>query len=732
MKKVTTLIILSLFVVTISYGQKQPGIGKYHDFKEENVKNFCWNSTDPASTDTVVPKEWLNEPAVFLYFENNYEIIRLASKAFAITYIAHYRIKLQDNSALERFSEIYYSKNPLGDYSLGYQVIRQKNYLGIKIIKPDGSEVLVNSDDFIKEKDGGKKIAIPNLEVGDIIDYYQYNYDYGRTGYYPITDRFIIGGSFPIVHFKYQLLTNKHWDVMFTTGPNGPKIKEEIIDKKYFKFTVTGSDFPSAANVIWNLPFYDFPYIKLFVKSEQNHLSAKKSRPLRTTKIKTETIKTAFTTYYEQEPKAGNEYNSFLRYLKKHGKTNLTKEKKLEEYFYYLRHIYVNMHYIYDKYNNGLASANSSGEATSHDDDGARYVSSRAFTSHLIYGLKKMKIRYEVIAAPMRSSGQLSDLLSISETSYLIKAKLKEPVYFYKPDAFTSYNDLPSTVEGVEVYSLYSSDGKVRNIRVKKTTLPVSTNVDNSSSFNIDVNFDKEDPLLLDINTQITYKGEPMRFIKDLYVDQFAMIWDENELYGTKKWGDMEESKDKLRVQMEEFTASLEEERKENFLGLAEDLFDTEEIELGEYGNINTGNQAGEYDLQINFDCKAGELVKKVGNNYIIKAGQLLGGQITIDDEDMERDVNIHMNFPRTFNYVININIPDGYEARGLENFNHNIENATGYLVSSAVEKDGVITIKFSKSYKHNFEKAEDWGLMKDFLIPASLFPSKEILLRKL
>lgn len=745
MRKLTLLIAILSYFATISMGQKTPEVGHYFEFKENNVRDYCWESNDPYATDTVIPEQWRNESAVYLYFENYYETIRLKSKAFAISYIAHYRIKILDKSALEDLSEIYYSQYAHGNYALGYQAVgRQKNFLGIKVIKPNGKEIILKSDDFIEDDDGGKKVAVPNLEVGDIIDYYQYTYDYGRTYSYVINETFIIGGKYPIKHFKYQLLTNKHWDVMFTTGTVGPEIVEKKIGKKFYKFSVEGSDYNSASNVMWNYPFYNFPFIKLYVEHADNHLSDKENaKVLRTTKLDNEDIKEAYSSYYEQDKKAGNEYNSFLKYLKKNGKSNLTKEKKLEEYYYYLRHIFKNMHFIYDTYNNGMSKSNEFANQMGKellgnyygsvrlDDDGTRYISARQFSSHIIYALNKMNIRYELVVIPMRSYGQFENLLSLSETNYMVKARLKNPVYFYKPTAFTSYNDVPYTIEGVDAYSLYSPDKKVKNISVKKTTLPVSKASDNSTSQKMDISFNKDNPLALDIETHITYMGENMRIPIELYVDNFAMIWEENDRYDTKKWGDIDNSKDKIKVQMEEFTESREEDRKSNYESLASTLYDTEEIELGKYGNINTGNQPGDKNLQIEFDCTVEELVKKVGPNYIIKAGQLLGGQITLDEDDMEREIDIYMNYPRTYNYELNITIPEGYEVKGLDNFNYNIDNETGSLITSAKEVDGKILLSFTKVYKNNFEKVTNWELMKEFLIPASEFPSKEILLKK-
>ena len=55
-------------------------------------------------------------------------------------------------------------------------VDENNTYIGAKVIKPNGKEVTINTSEEVLTKNESKdqegKLAIPDLQVGDILDYY--------------------------------------------------------------------------------------------------------------------------------------------------------------------------------------------------------------------------------------------------------------------------------------------------------------------------------------------------------------------------------------------------------------------------------------------------------------------------------------------------------------------------------------------------------------------------------
>ena len=88
-------------------------------------------------------------------------------------------IKINDKAALEKFSEFEISTNENTGNFLNFWAYYKEDIdyvIGVRIIKPDGRIVVVDTDDFTDVKEGKKekelkqKLAVPGLETGDMID----------------------------------------------------------------------------------------------------------------------------------------------------------------------------------------------------------------------------------------------------------------------------------------------------------------------------------------------------------------------------------------------------------------------------------------------------------------------------------------------------------------------------------------------------------------------------------
>jgi hypothetical protein len=128
---------------------------------------------------TAIPEKWKNESAVIIGMKEEYLFKRkvLKGKTTAgvnIKEYVHKRIMLQDKNAVEKFSTFY------------YVTMGTDGKAEYKVIKSDGKEVDIDMKSAIEEEQDvpeiykpiffklkfkSMKIAIPDLEIGDIIDY---------------------------------------------------------------------------------------------------------------------------------------------------------------------------------------------------------------------------------------------------------------------------------------------------------------------------------------------------------------------------------------------------------------------------------------------------------------------------------------------------------------------------------------------------------------------------------
>ena len=159
--------------------------------------------------------------------------------------------------------------------------------------------------------------------------------------------------------------------------------------------------------------------------------------------------------------------------------------------------------------------------------------------------------------------------------------------------------------------------------------------------------------------------------------------------------------------------------------------YETDKITLKRFEIAQLGALVEKSEVIINRDFEIGGLFKKVGENYILDAGKLIGGQLELKKEELARTQDVYMPYAREFKNTIYITIPTGYSAQGLEKFNYNITNETGGFVSKAEIVENKIIITTHKSYNHLFEKAADWDKMTAFLEGCFQFTQQKILLKK-
>jgi hypothetical protein len=185
---------------------------------------------------TAIPEKWKNESAVIIGQKTEYLFSRLASGRKFTTVVRireyiHKRIKLQDKNALEKFSTFYYvtmGKDGKAEY---------------KVIKAGGKQVDIDMQSAIEEekdipsiykpiyyKLGIKflKIAIPDLEVGDIIDYNirsTIDWDMRVEGIAFTPFIFSLANNYPTLYQQYRFTLVDGMKVRFKAFNGAPNLK---------------------------------------------------------------------------------------------------------------------------------------------------------------------------------------------------------------------------------------------------------------------------------------------------------------------------------------------------------------------------------------------------------------------------------------------------------------------------------------------------------------------------
>jgi hypothetical protein len=123
--------------------------------------------------------------------------------------------------------------------------------------------------------------------------------------------------------------------------------------------------------------------------------------------------------------------------------------------------------------------------------------------------------------------------------------------------------------------------------------------------------------------------------------------------------------------------------------------------------------------------------IKKAGNNYLFEVGKVIGVQMQIKEEDRKRTIDVYGPFARSYEFNLELNIPEGFGVEGLEALNKKIVNECGSFSSSTSRQGNQVTIHIQKEYTHNFEPAANWPKMLEFIDAAADFNNAKLLLKK-
>jgi hypothetical protein len=735
MRKIVSILFFSLFTSVITNAQND---------KLNYLKSIGDN--DPIFETDTFPAKWKNESAVIL-------ADKLVADLYEATPMVGYRaqhrtrILLLDAAAVKDFSFFYF------DEDVNKKIKKDKDYytfdsLQILVKKANGTIKLVDLKTAIKEEQVIKipelykrryfktssyyKIAIANLEPGDIIDFCT-----TRKILFPI-DYVINSISFPDIDYtlddvyhtvKHKLVVksptkakaNKFgFTMLYLNTYNGaPPIKQEIINEAMV-CSLEASLLPKSKYERWQFPFLSVPSVKgylTYVNASERNLNMYKQYPNavpwgRTSVVNMDHIYTTmnFNTLYSEyiwysdvkntvnQSWEGGGVRSYLseNYPGIHDPVKIAKVA-----FYYLRNMSLEKNWNYDNEN---------------------------FIGLMKQVLDVYHIKYTHLVTVPRSHSTLKDVLLRDDLHVLLKFKVEgewedpevdEYIYLSNVDNYLNFGELETKYQGNEAYEYTKSPASI-----KKVTLPVIDYKANSllekATYTI-----APDLETLSAENEVTIKGS----IKKYYNDSLVFR-NEYERYDMLTFRDSTHVFDPLDEAKEKEMAKLHQKEKINFR--KNDIERT--IPLQSYDDFKLIQDGRVYDKQeliFNEKYTAKELIANAGSKHLFSIGKLIGGQAELEESETKRMTDIYMDAARFFQYDITIVIPDGYALQNIEKLNINVTNETGSFSSVAKLENNKLTLLVSKIYYHNFEKKEDWPKMIAFLDACYNFTQTKVLLVK-
>ncbi len=720
MKKYNLLLVFALIFSGALQAQKNMEEIDFDDLKNKKlVSEFIWSDFKKFQDYPVVPEEFNDEVAVYLEKEFYYSFkarMKSGSNVLKIRKMYRWIIKIQQDQGIEEFSTLRF-----------YAFDEKKDQIGIRLIKANGSIVNIDDSRLLDDEDENgafKKVSIPNLETGDIIDYYRYD-NYKKVFYSqfsifsPSYEVFV--SDFPIVHqyLEFDLINNVY--MLFSEFNDAPTAKVSENDKGvdvkivYENTMIEKNDIKGK----WINNLSVFPgiryqvgagktpdgYLNQYLFSKGKYVTFKRSKSMLNELLREESGLFEVDKYGKKRNKA---YNKKIATFYE-GKKAPSKLERIE--------------YVYN---------------TSRFYD---YNSISYLQGYLLDYLQDQGINYTIFHYIPKYLGDYHNILSRQDIEIGLKFNIDEKEYYYSNNRVNSVlGEIPPYFEGLKGYGVDFKNvlkyKKRDQLPIKEVFTPVSTPDRNAKNSTYEIVIDGED---LKVKSSESYVGQLKRK-RHYYLPTDMSIIEDLKKYNVKEkdllkeYPDYKEDYEKfIHVSLLDTTNDDEEMADYKYyfkMGIINN-YDDGVKEVNAFDVKSTGRYIESPSLTIESDYIIEGFVKKMGADYLIDAGKLIGGQVNLDDDEREREVAISQDYVREFKNEISILIPEGYTVEGMEKMNVSVDNSNGRFIAITKVEGNQLLISTIKSYKKLDSPIEEWEEYLNFLDASYDFTQQKLLLKK-
>ncbi|MBM3415407.1 MAG: hypothetical protein FJY20_02960 [Bacteroidetes bacterium] len=681
----------------------------------KNMKQI-WDDPDPDFSITAIPEKWKEESGIILAQKTRFSFDKDANK-LAVYEITRRRIKLNDRDAVNSYSSVFFRIGSSNDGA------------SIKIVKANGTvqEVSLRNAVYVEDNDDvpstftpyiGKaityydksksrvifyKVAIPDLDPGDIIDYGTIFYDDNTVKkmsyieFDPIY--FVCTRAYPVLSQKFEIDTDNNSFINSKSTMGAPQFKETGNSNADYTWEDRNRD--KLSDTRWVNSLVELPMVKfqiVFSRSENRSDLFIGDRGELKQNISPEELAKKMNNLYNRLD-GSFYYNMAKAYLKQIGYADLREEDFIQKSYYILRH---------------MAFYRANG------------FSSELFASCLTQCLDLKKIPYDLIVTTPLTLTKPENIIFRTEPEWMVRVKDK---YIFNATIFSNPYDFREEYLDTPAYII--SLGK--NPTATPVTLPGSKPDENVTTNTVSASIDTTTRNML-VTHQKAVTGMSKKFYNVQALVHTTALDDDHRSYG---------GEDDVRAGMkgtvlESYEEKLRERKKEDKTRKLEYM---KEALKDEYDNITAyaeftlnsdGRNWRKQKLNYTSKLELGDMVKIAGDNLLVSVPGLIGDQLYVSQDERKREVDAWMGFPRSLRNIINFTIPAGYKVVGVQNLNMNIDNEAGTFAVQASVDGSTLNILVKKIYKNAVVKKENWPRFLEMLDAAFNFSQKKVLLKKM
>ncbi|MHA4810426.1 DUF3857 domain-containing protein [Flavitalea flava] len=696
------------------------------------VRQEIWAWNIPAFANRKIPAEYANESSVILARRAEIDADTkkkiFSSRSFYYNSTVRELVKINDKASLEEYSQISYRQfKKLNSWINGSMT----SFVGARIIKPDGTMKEVNIDESVLTgtgiKDQQRKLAISDLQVGDILDLFIRVEEFSQTIKEPERMNFVFGDDHPILDYSIHCDIGDKYAVEYRSINKAPEAKQSFTEDKDLILDLAMKNIPAVPTDLWMSQFRQLPIFRLNVLTGGTSGRAKgevvKDVPLE------DVIGKIYTGTSYPDPYAVAAYKKKVAVILHNFKQfNKLPDDSLAYLIFYA--------YRFARYYNLTSSDLEVGE-----DRNSMDINNYDYLIYLQKVLDAHKIRSQFVVMPSKYGPGINQIMGVGDLSVMLRVDLEKPgtpyksLYFSNVDMFTYPGYVPGYLEGQPCPDVrpktYKHDAAVDLLA--KT--PLSNAADNIHQEDLQISMEGADLQLLRVKRHTVLTGkmksdEQIRLLnfEDCYeMERNSLLVEKSIMDDLKKVRRSKNVSEDYATALDKARASL----KDRFKAEISSEFEQDPKELFSWKVENPGLRHNAPDLVYSTEFTVDALVQRAGNNLLLNIGKVVNSPIKLRPSQRTRKVDIYMAYARTLDCSVSFIIPAGYTVQGADKLGKILENDCGSVTTSAQIQGNKLIVHFKRVYKHGIEPADKWPQLLAILDASTDFAGQKVLLKK-
>jgi hypothetical protein len=627
------------------------------------------------------------------------------------------KILLNDKFAVEQYSVLYFRLSAEGDA------------FNARVIKKDGAiqKVPALFRSYTDQKYTATyrpdyfKIAVPDLEEGDIIEYEFKNFNPERYNSNPDYKEFqpiyyLCNRSLPVAKQVIEVVAkDDKYYIGYKSMKGAPDFVQTISKGKRI-YSWSDADRDRIKDTRYVNEFLELPSIKFQMVYARN--SSKKfiffsdeaamkkdmteqelSEKVRMLLFSPDKLQVSGNLFAGLKTNTSNTVKTIYKSLKKKGITDAADEEYVRKAFYTIR--------AQTLYNNW---------------------SDFVFVNVLSGLLAEKKIDHDIVVTTYNTKTNLNKVAFTQELAWFIKYKNK---YYVNPDEHLNPEELPAYLAGNPAISFNYANEKAP---VVKEVLPLADTTENVVFTEVKAGLDAANTANMTVIKTVEAKGlTKADYLDDALALTPFMENDYKNFDGEGMWEGLDtKAADKATT---DFNQQKKEWREDKPLMM-------KELAAGEYGHsidkytnfrlLQDGRSYKKRSLKFEESFMLADVKASAGEDLLVEVPSLIGVQTRLKKEERTRNLPVDIRYPRTMSWKIVFAVPTGYTAKGVESLNKRIDNEFGAFISTCRVENNNLVLDVKKVYKGRTFDANKWPLLLSIQDAAYAFSQSKIVLRKL